>query len=445
MDKPNNGQSVRDIVELFTDGSSTSEAYVGGCARLIEETDGDVQAWQHINTEKLLEDAKACDQNRRAGKPSGSLIGIPVGVKDIFDTADMPTTYGSEAYKENQPEQHSAVVEKLVEAGAVVMGKTVSTEFAFMHPSVTRNPINKEFSPGGSSSGSAAAVAAGHVPLAIGSQTNGSTIRPASFCGVYGFKPSEGVISRRGALETSSTLDQVGLFARDLDDIAVLADSLSGYDHADSNSYLDTKPSMLAGYLSDAPIEPNFAWIDMPYADQYSVDVAEGMEELLQVPGIKVDRLPAPQSFSVLIAAHKVIHEYEIYRALEEQRLQHADKLSSTIQGVFAGAAEITTEIYEEALEVRQGAIDWFGQFFLEFDAVITPAALGEAPKYGDSTGSPICCTIWTLCGLPCLSLPLLQGEQELPIGVQLVGSLREDDRLLRTARWLVTHLNESE
>ncbi len=445
MNKPNNGQTVRDIVELFKEGSSTSEAYVGGCAKLIEESDSELHAWQHINSEQAIEAAKVCDENRRANRPMGSLLGIPVGVKDIFDTADMPTTYGSEAYVDNQPEEHCAVVEKLIEAGAVIMGKTVTTEFAFMHPSVTRNPHNRAFTPGGSSSGSAAAVAAGHVPLAIGSQTNGSTIRPASYCGIYGFKPSEGIISRRGALETSSTLDQVGLFARDLGDIAVLADSLAGYDHSDSNSYIDAKPPMLAGYLSAAPVEPNFAWIDMPYADQYSTDVAEGMEELLQVPGIRLDRLPAPQSFSVLIAAHKVIHEYEIYRALEEQRLEHPEKLSSTIQDVFVGAAAVTTEMYEEALEVRQGAIDWFSQFFLEFDAVITPSALSEAPKLGDSTGSPICSTVWTLCGLPCLSLPLLQGEQELPIGVQLVGSRREDDRLLRTAAWLVAHLNESD
>ena len=439
-----NNQTVRDIVDLFKDGSSTAEAYVSGCTRLVDETDGDLKAWQHINAEQVVEDAKARDDDRRAGRPCGPLLGIPVGVKDIFDTADMPTAYGSEAYEGNQPEQHCAVVEKLIEAGAVVMGKTVSTEFAFMHPSVTRNPANTDYSPGGSSSGSAAAVAAGHVPLAIGSQTNGSTIRPASYCGIYGFKPSSGIISRRGSLETSSTLDQVGLFARDLGDIALLADSLAGYDHADSNSYLNTKPAMLAGYLSEPPVEPNFAWIDMPYSDQYSIDVTEGMEELLQVPGMKVDRLPAPQSFAVLIAAHKVIHEYEIFRALEDQRRQYPDKLSSTIQGVFAGAAEITTELYEEALDVRQGAIDWFSQFFLEFDAVITPAALGEAPVFGESTGSPICCTVWTLCGLPSLSLPLLQGEQGLPIGVQLVGSLREDDRLLRTARWLLAHLNQS-
>jgi len=434
-------QTVRDIVELFKEGSSTSESYVRDCTSKIEQTDAQLHAWQYLDAEKAIGEAKSRDDYRRAGKPTGPLLGIPIGVKDIFDTADMPTDYGSEAYSGNQPAQHSAVVEKLHEAGAVVMGKTVTTEFAFMHPAVTCNPHNPQHTPGGSSSGSAAAVAAGHVPLAIGSQTNGSTIRPASFCGIYGFKPSSGIISRRGALETSATLDQVGLFARDLGDIALLADSLAGFDH--SSSYLNPKPPMLTGYLSEAPMEPNFAYIDMPYADQYSVSVSEGMEELLKVPGIKVDRLPAPQSFSVLISAHRIIHEYEIYRALEEQRLAFPDKLSDTIKGKFESAALHTTEQYEEALDIQQGTIDWFNQFFLEFDAVITPSALGEAPLVGDSTGDPICCTVWTFSGLPCLSLPLLQGENNLPIGVQLVGSLREDDRLLRTARWLLTHLNQ--
>jgi len=444
MQDANNNQTARDIVELFKAGSSTSENYVRDCTAWIEKTDAQIHAWQHIDAEKAIETAKLRDDYRRAGKPTGSLLGVPVAVKDIFDTADMPTDYGSKAYNGNQPTQHCAVVEKLHEAGAVVMGKTVTTEFAFMHPSNTRNPINLEHTPGGSSSGSAAAVAAGHVPLAIGSQTNGSTIRPASYCGIYGFKPSTGIISRRGSLETSHTLDTVGLFARDLGDIALLADALAGYDHADVNSYLDTKPSMLSGYLSEPPMEPNFAFIDMPYANQYSVSVAQGMEELLQVPGLKVERIPAPQSFAVLIKAQHIIHEYEIYRALEQQRLEFSDKLSDTIQAKFEGAKAITNEQYEEALDIQQGTVDWFSQFFLEFDAVITPSALGEAPLVGDSTGDPICSTVWTLSGLPCLSLPVLQGEKDLPIGVQLVGSLREDDRLLRTARWFLSHLNSA-
>lgn len=440
----NETQSVREIVELIKTGAGTSEGYTSECLKLIEQTDSTLKAWRHINPEQAIDTAKSRDDERKAGRALGALHGIPVGIKDIFDTADMPTEYGNDAYSGNQPEEHSAVVENLIEAGAIVMGKTVTTEFAFMHPAVTCNPINHAHTPGGSSSGSAAAVAAGHVPLAIGSQTNGSTIRPASFCGVYGYKPSTGIVSRRGALQTSKTLDQVGVFARDLGDIALLADTLSGYDHEDSSSYLGPKPGMLEGYQSEPPIEPSFAYFDMPYSQQYSSSVSEGMEELLQVPGLNVERLPAPQSFSVLIEAHKVIHHYEIYRALEEQRTQFPDKLSDTIKAVFASAEQIPDDQYLEALDVRQGTIDWFGQFFLEFDAIITPSALGEAPLIGDSTGDPICCTVWTLSGLPCLSLPLMEGEQGLPIGVQLIGSLREDDRLFRTANWFIDHLNKT-
>jgi Asp-tRNA(Asn)/Glu-tRNA(Gln) amidotransferase A subunit family amidase len=321
----NETQSVREIVELIKSGAGSSEKYTSQCSKLIEQSDTVLKAWRYLDSEQALKAARSRDDERKAGRPLGALQGIPVGVKDIFDTADMPTEYGNVAYEGNQPAQHSAVVENLIEAGAIVMGKTVTTEYAFMHPAVTCNPLNHAHTPGGSSSGSAAAVAAGHVPLAIGSQTNGSTIRPASFCGIYGYKPSSGIISRRGALETSKTLDQVGVFARDLGDIALLADTMAGYDQADGMSYLGPKPGMLDGFNSEPPVEPSFAYFDMPYSDQYSSSVSQGMEELLQVPGLNVERLPAPQSFSVLIEAHKVIHHYEIFRALEEQRTQFSD------------------------------------------------------------------------------------------------------------------------
>ena len=205
-------QTVRNFVEKITEGSLTSAVLVGHCLDIVDKTDADIGAWAFLDKEQALAQAEVCDSIRLHGLPVGELHGIPVGIKDIFDTADMPTQRGSAIFKDRQPEADCAVVEHLKEAGAVVMGKTVTTELAFMHPSATRNPHNAAHTPGGSSSGSAAAVAAGQVPLAIGSQTNGSVIRPASFCGVYGFKPSRGIVSRRGALETSNTLDQVGFF-----------------------------------------------------------------------------------------------------------------------------------------------------------------------------------------------------------------------------------------
>ena len=443
-DKVTEAVTARQCVELISNGSATSEDITRQCLKTIDETDANIKAWAHLDSTASIENAKELDQIRRRGEPLGSLHGLPVGVKDIFDTHDLPTECGSPIYAGHQPANDSAVAEKLKEAGALVLGKTVTTEFAFMHPSDTCNPHNTDYSPGGSSSGSAAAVAAGHVPLAIGTQTNGSVIRPASFCGVYGFKPSAGIISRRGALQTSDTLDQVGLFARDVGDIALLADALSGYDATDNASYVEPKPSMLQGYLAEVPAKPAIAWIDMPYAGQYSDDAAEGFEELIAELGNSVERIAAPQSFATLVTCHKVIHEYEISRCLKEEMDNNGDKISDTIKPVLIAAREHTDELYQEALEIRTASIQWFKEFFNDFDAILTPSALSEAPLMG-STGDPVCCTIWTLCGLPCISLPLLAGDNGLPIGVQLVGAFRQDDRLLRTTRNILEQLHSNQ
>lgn len=435
--------TVRECVEHITAGTLTSVSLTRQCLDNIEQTDKNISAWAAIDADIALDSAQTLDQIRKRGEPVGALHGIPVGVKDIFDTKDLPTAKGSDIYTDRQPESNSTVVNKLQEAGAFVMGKTVTTEFAFMHPSKTRNPHNPEYSPGGSSSGSAAAVAAGHVPLAIGSQTNGSVIRPASFCGVYGFKPSSGIISRAGALATSATLDQVGLFARDIGDIALFADTLAGFDASDSATTTQPRPAMLQGYLSEAPVPPAIAWLDMPYADKYASDVSEGFDELLAELGSTVERLPAPQSFAALVKCHKIIHEYEIVRCLEHEITHHWDSISDTIKPTLTAAKSHSEENYNEALEIQAASKDWFRQFFNDYDAIITPAAVSEAPLFG-STGDPVCCTIWTLCGLPCISLPLLTGSNGLPIGVQLVGAFREDDRLLRTTRTLINQLHNS-
>ncbi len=436
-----NTDTARECVKHIASGSLTSEELVKHLLGLINSSDPQVNAWESLNPEQVLAHAAMLDDVRRSGQPLGALHGIPVGLKDIYDTTDYPTEYGSSIHAGRQPSVDCRVVEKLKEAGALIMGKTVTTEFAFMHPSKTHNPHNNEYSPGGSSSGSAASVAAGHVPLSIGSQTNGSVIRPASFCGVYGFKPSAGIVSREGVLETSPTLDQVGVFGRDVGDIAMLVDAISGFDRNDAASYLAPKPKMLEGYLSDVPVPPLLAWIDMPYADRYSDDAAAGFEELVTELGARVERISAPQSFKALIACHKVIHEYEIVRALDTQITNSWDQISDTIKPTLKDAKKHTEEQYQEALEVRAAAIEWFAQFFHDYDAILTPSAVSEAPLMG-STGDPVCCTVWTLCGLPCISLPLLEGINGLPIGVQLVGALKQDDRLFRTTRYVLEQLH---
>ena len=414
------------------------------CLDAIDRTDGEIAAWTWLDREGALEQARQMDEIRRHGKPMGKLHGLPVGLKDIIDTGDMPTERGTPIFKGRVPDADAAVVEKLKEAGAVVLGKTVTTEMAFMEAAQTRNPHNTEYGSGGSSAGSAAAVAAGQVPISLGSQTNGSTIRPASFCGVYGYKPSRGMISRRGLLETSPSLDQIGIFALDAGDLAFVCDAISGYDAADESCYLRPRPDVLSGYLSDAPVEPTLAYLDLPYGPKISSDVGQGFDEIVELLGNKVDKLSCPKSFIGLIESHRIVYGYELYHGLGSIGSgETANLLSETFRVALETGSRFSAEQYDDARQAMFAAEDWFKEFFNDFDAILTPSALSEAPKIGAGTGDPICCTIWTLAGLPCVNLPLLTGDNDMPVGVQLVGGLDEDDRLFRTTRWLLEFLRD--
>jgi len=426
------------------EGRLTSVELVKACLARIEATDGQLKAWTFLDKEGALARAGEMDELRRAGKALGPLHGIPVGLKDIIDTRDMPTENGSPIFAGRQPDADAGVTERLLEAGAVVLGKTTTTELAFMHPSKTRNPHNHEYSPGGSSSGSAAAVAGFQVPLTIGTQTNGSVIRPASFCGTYAVKPSRGMISRRGILQTSASLDQPGVFARSLEDAALLVDAISSYDPQDKLSPARPRPKLLDGARQDIPVDPDIAWFDLPYADQISGDMSEGMNEVLNgltETGATIDRMASPPAFSGLAAMHRIIHLYEFNQHLGKALSDDWEKVSDTLKPLMEEARKITSTQYEDAQGMMGNAQEFFATFFNDYDAVLTPAALGEAPKFGSGTGDPICSTIWTLCGLPCVTLPMLVGGNGLPMGVQLVGPLERDDRLMRLAAWVLKKL----
>ncbi len=440
---------VDTLVKQIASGKASSENIVKHYLNRIDDTDTELGAWQSINEADALEQARNADSNRKHGKTIGALHGIPVGIKDVIDTAGLATQRGSSIYSGRVPETNAAVVEKLFEAGAVVLGKTVTTELAWMHQSATKNAVNHGFSPGGSSSGSAAAVAAGQVPLALGTQTGGSVIRPAAYNGVYGYKPSRGLISRRGVLQTSETLDHVGVFGNHLSDICTLVDTLTGYDALDSSTYMGPKPGLSAGYQSDVPVEPAFVWIDMPYRDRYSDTLNEGVDELCDVLANEtkatLDRIPAPQSFSALPGCHQVIYDIEILKSLDTEWNQHRDQLSETARNGLQRAESRSQDEYEEALGILSAAEEWFDTFFHDYDGILTPSAPDIAPKFGDGTGDSICCVVWTLCGLPCLSMPLLTGDHNMPLGIQLVGARDRDDRLMRTARWLIDELNSTD
>jgi Asp-tRNA(Asn)/Glu-tRNA(Gln) amidotransferase A subunit family amidase len=419
-----------------------SRDLVSACIARIAETDGDIGAWRHFDADKALADAAARDELRRHGGALGVLHGIPVGVKDIIDTDNMPTELGSPIHRGRAPEANAAVVDKLLEAGAVIMGKTATTEFAFLHATDTANPHNRAHSPGGSSSGSAAAVAAGHVPLAIGSQTNGSTIRPASFCGLVGFKPTRGMISRRGVLETSRTLDQVGVFARSLEDAALLSDALSGYDPADCMSFLRARPSALAGAREEPPMEPLLVWFELPFADRLTQACRAGLDEVLESLGARVEKFPSPGSFAGVVHHQQVIHEYEMARALQAEVDNHWDSISESLQPALQRGLARSDDEHAEALATVQSMAAFYTEVFNEYDAIVAPSAPGEAPLKSTGTGDPIFSTLWTFSGLPALTLPLLVGETGLPVGVQLVGACEGDDKLLRTAAWFLRHVD---
>jgi Asp-tRNA(Asn)/Glu-tRNA(Gln) amidotransferase A subunit family amidase len=430
---------------LIRDRLISSEELVEACLARINEIDGRVQAWTFLDPDYALEQARAADERRLSGQPIGPLHGVPVGIKDIFDTADMPTENGSVIYAGRTPSRDATAVAMLRAAGALIMGKTVTTEFAYFAPGKTRNPHNSEHTPGGSSSGSAAAVAANMVPLAIGSQTNGSTIRPAAYCGVIGFKPTHGLISRHRALALSRTLDHVGLFASSVDDIALLAEQIVGYDENDP----DTRPRARVPFANIAaeepPLAPVFAFVKTPRWESADEDTKEGFAEIIEQLGSQVEEVELFPSAGDAWEWHQTIMGAEMAHNLEREWTKGRDRLSEQLREQIARGREVRAADYLGALSriapVHESFVELFEQ---RYDAILTPAATGAAPKGLSSTGDPSFCTLWTLCGMPCVTLPLLQSADNLPIGVQLVGPRHGDARLLRTARWLAAQIATS-
>ena len=345
--------TATEAVQAIASGRLSSVDLVKSCLEQIADTDASIKAWAHLDPESALAQAAECDRIRKAGLGTGPLHGLPVGLKDVIDTRDMPTQRGTDIFKDRQPDKDARLVERLRESGAVIMGKTVTTELAFVHANDTRNPHNPEHSPGGSSSGSAAAVAACHVPLAVGTQTNGSVIRPASFCGTFGFKPTRGVISRAGVLKTSDSLDQVGCFGRSLEDVALLTDALAGYDQADSCSFARPRPQMRAGAQAEAPVAPDLVWFNLPFYDRLSPDAHEGMEAVLDVLGPRITRMAAADTLANLVAVQARIHEYEICQHQAAVFDANFEDLSRELQLIVARGRKISEAEYTDALAVK--------------------------------------------------------------------------------------------
>jgi len=433
--------SATEAAAAIRAGKITSEELVRACLDRIAALEEQIGAWAYLSPEYALEQARKADQALQHGNALGPLHGVPVGVKDIFDTRDMPTEDGTVLHAGRHPTEDAAAVSLLRQAGAVILGKTVTTELAVYAPGKTRNPHDPERTPGGSSSGSAAAVAAGMVPLALGTQTNGSMIRPASFCGVYGYKPSYGRIPRHRVLQQSRPLDQIGVFARTIEDAALIAESIMAFDDRDPDTQLRARPNLTRVVAEAPPVEPHLAFVKTPVWDQADADTQEAFGELVEHLGENVDEFQLPDIFNDAVEQHRRIMEADLARSFEREYERGKDKLSSILREMIERGRKVLAVDYNNAVSQIPALNRALDNLFDWHDAIIAPAAIGEAPVGLESTGSPIFCTIWTLCGMPAMSIPLLQGANGMPIGVQLVGSKGEDALLLRTARWLVNRI----
>ena len=444
-----NALSATDAARLIREGAISSEQYVAACLARVREVDARIEAWAFLDPDHALAQARAADEYRRSGQPIGPLHGVPVGIKDIIDTADMPTENGSALHAGRTPSRDAAVVTLLRAAGAVIMGKTVTTEFACGGSGKTRNPHNAAYSPGGSSSGSAAAVAAGMVPLALGSQTGGSTVRPASYCGVFGLKPTRGLIPRTGMSRVAHTLDTVGLFARSLDDIALLLESCVAYDEGEFEAAPRAHAPYRAVAAEEPPIPPTFGFVKTPHWNRVDADAQEAFSKLVERLGARVEEVPLSRAIEPAWEWHAIIMESEVAvhlaREWDKGRARLSERLRTRIERGRTHSAASYLAALAQIPRLNESFTELFmpplGVFEQKFDALLTPAATGVAPKGLESTGDPVFNSLWTLCGLPALSVPLMSGANGLPIGVQLVGARHGDGRLLRTARWLIDTL----
>ncbi|MDX2203954.1 MAG: amidase [Hyphomicrobiaceae bacterium] len=431
--------SASEARDLMVRGEVTAETYVGACLEAIAAREGEIAAWTALAPEQALAQARALDAARLAGEAPGALFGLPVGIKDVIDTADLPTENGSALFAGRQPETDAAAVAQIRAAGGIIIGKTVTTELANNFPGKTRNPHDPTRTPGGSSSGSAAAVGARTIPLALGTQTGGSVIRPASFCGIYGLKPTLGLISRRGALLQSHTLDTLGVYGRSIEDLAMITDAIGNHDPGDAVSF-EHAPLRLTEAVRQGRAGPlrlalfrSPAWEEAePAAQAALVAFARrlgAMAEEIEIPAMAEVR----RHHAHVMGAEGAAYYGPFLR-------QKPELLSGFITARLTESLKIAAPDYARSMAAREPMYAAVAAVLQRFDAILTLSACGPAPKGLESTGNPVFNAMWTYLGVPCVSLPLLDVSG-LPLGVQLVGARRGEGRLLATARALERHL----
>ena len=407
-------------------GEITSEAVVADCLSRIREREPAVQAWQHLDPEYALAQAR----QRDAEAPSGPLHGVPVGIKDTFDTVDMPTTWESPIYAGNRPGADASAVALLRAAGAVILGKTVATEFAGLDAGKTRYPHNGAHTPGGSSSGSAAAVADAMVPVALGSQTAGSIIRPAAFCGAVGYKPSYGALSRRGMAPIADALDTVGLMTRSIDDLELVL------------AVLTCRPPPPADRAAARPPRIGLCrthlWAEI---DPSAAAAVEDAASRLAAAGAEVSEVELPSRFADLAALQMKLLGFETARTFAHEWRLHRDRIGPRFQALIEIGLQATFADFQAAIRCAEICRTELAALFDDHDMLLTMSAKGEAPQGLASTGDMSFQSLWTFLHVPCVSLPSHTGPNGLPIGTQFIGPFQGDDTLLADIRWAARHL----
>ncbi|MBN1224892.1 MAG: amidase [Candidatus Aminicenantes bacterium] len=440
------GKSVKNPSELtifeamaaIQAGELTSLQLVKSCLERIDHFETEIQAWAVVDGERALETAHNCDQKRKEGRIQGPLHGIPIGVKDIFYTAGIRTESGSKVCSGFVPDFDAAAVSLLKKAGAVLLGKTHTTEFALFDPAPTRNPWNTTHTPGGSSSGSAAAVAAGMCLGALGSQTLGSVLRPAAYNGLVGFKPHFGRISTYGVVPLSWTLDHVGLFAKCVEDAGIIFQAIAGNDPRDIHSLNEPVPTSSENLKNPKP--PRFGVVrDFFYdnADEEMKEHVNDAAERLKTEGALVEEVSFPAHyFDSVFENGKTIMKVEAAACHQEMFTAHKDLYSPKIRAFIEEGLRIPSVDYAKALQTRLKQRTQLPYHFDAFDAFLTPAAPGAAPPGLENTGSPVMQAPWTILGVPTISLPLGLNEEGFPLGIQIAGPPRAEDILFSAARW---------
>lgn len=431
------GLTATEACIALANGQLTSEALVSSCLRRVSERDAAVEAFVCLDSAKVIADARASDAARQHGDDLGPLAGIPVAIKDIIDTADYPTENGIAIFAGRQPAADASVVSQLKAAGAIIFGKTVTTELAFFGPGKTKNPHDPSRTPGGSSSGSAAAVADFQVPLALGTQTAGSLIRPASYCGAIGFKPTFGAVSRTGVLAQSEPLDTIGGYARSVDDIALMMHAISNFDAADAEMKQGAAFPNLPLQVPSQP--PRFAFVKSPAWHNADADAQRAFEAFASSFGTKAEvaETPLPPDFDGSLRLQQIVQFSDIAKNYGPIADANPDRVSGKLKEIIAEGRTFSKADYRAARADRDPLYESLQPLLAHYDAIITPAAPGVALQGLSATGSPMFNALWTYLGMPCISLPLLSIDG-LPLGLQLVTARDSDRRLLEIAKWVM-------